>query len=176
MQHVAPLLCKRPMLFIWLCIDYALQEIQESSTADAPAAVQQPHPGQVLRLFWDRQAAQAAAAAAGSDTTFATGTTSATAATLSSEPMSTATAGGLLGASSAMRTGSGAAAAAAAATAAAATLGQQQQQLAAAAGALSRYRSDFQELNRLGQGGFGVVVAAVNRCGLCVLGRTFIHV
>jgi hypothetical protein len=35
----------------------------------------------------------------------------------------------------------------------------------AAAGqvALSRYRSDFQELNPLGRGGFGVVVAAINR-------------
>jgi hypothetical protein len=67
-----------------------------------------------------------------------------------------------------MRTGSGAAAAAAAAaTAAAAALGQQQQQqLAAAAAAVSRYRGDFQELNRLGQGGFGVVVAAVNRWAL----------
>jgi hypothetical protein len=30
---------------------------------------------------------------------------------------------------------------------------------------VSRYRSDFNEANRLGQGGFGVVVAAVNRCG-----------
>jgi hypothetical protein len=29
--------------------------------------------------------------------------------------------------------------------------------------ALSRYRSDFQELNPLGRGGFGVVVAAINR-------------
>ena len=27
----------------------------------------------------------------------------------------------------------------------------------------SRYRSDFQELARLGRGGFGVVVAAINR-------------
>lgn len=31
----------------------------------------------------------------------------------------------------------------------------------------SRYRSDFQELYRLGKGGFGVVVAAVNRWDLC---------
>ncbi len=30
----------------------------------------------------------------------------------------------------------------------------------------SRYRSDFQELYRLGKGGFGVVVAAVNRWGI----------
>lgn len=50
----------------------------------------------------------------------------------------------------------------AAATAAAANLGQLQQ-FAAVAAAVSRYRSDFQEMNRLGQGGFGVVVAAVNR-------------
>lgn len=65
--------------------------------------------------------------------------------------------------SAGMCTGSGAVAAAvAAATAAAAALGQQQQQLAPAA-AVSRYRGDFQELNRLGQGGFGVVVAAVNK-------------
>jgi hypothetical protein len=50
----------------------------------------------------------------------------------------------------------------AAATGAAANLGQQPQ-FAASAAAVSRYRSDFQEMNRLGQGGFGVVVAAVNR-------------
>jgi hypothetical protein len=37
----------------------------------------------------------------------------------------------------------------------------------AAAALLSRYRSDFQELQPLGRGGFGVVVAAINRC-VCV--------
>lgn len=50
--------------------------------------------------------------------------------------------------------GLGGSAAAAAAAAAAAT---------AAAAPLSRYRSDFAELRRLGRGGFGVVVAAINR-------------
>lgn len=37
--------------------------------------------------------------------------------------------------------------------------------------AASRYLSDFQELRRLGKGGFGVVVAAVNRWGLIWGGR-----
>ncbi|KAI8469455.1 MAG: hypothetical protein J3K34DRAFT_459347 [Monoraphidium minutum] len=37
--------------------------------------------------------------------------------------------------------------------------------VAAAAAMASRYRSDFQELHRLGRGGFGVVVAAINRRG-----------
>jgi hypothetical protein len=33
---------------------------------------------------------------------------------------------------------------------------------------MSRYRSDFEELRPLGRGGFGVVVAAMNRC-VCLL-------
>lgn len=37
----------------------------------------------------------------------------------------------------------------------------------AAAAALSRYRADFQETERLGKGGFGVVVAAINRLDNC---------
>jgi hypothetical protein len=128
-----------------------VQEILESSTAEgAGLPAQQPHPSQVLKLFWDRQAA------------VAPGSSTATAPTVTSMNPTTVslTAAGLHSVSAGMRPGSGAAGAAA--TGAAAHLGQQPQ-FAAAAAAVSRYRSDFQEINRLGQGGFGVVVAAVNR-------------
>lgn len=134
-----------------------MQEILESSTAEgAGLPAQQPHPSEVLKLFWDRQAAAAAAAAAAA-TSVALGSSTATAPTVTSLNPTTVslTAAGLHSASAGMRPGSGAAGAAA-------HLGQQPQ-FAAAAAAVSRYRSDFQEMNRLGQGGFGVVVAAVNR-------------
>jgi hypothetical protein len=101
-----------------------MQEIQQSSSAGA-AAQQQQHPSQVLKMFWDRQAAQAAAAAL------------AAAAASTAAP---AAVSALPGASSAL-TGS-----------------------LTPPSTVSRYRSDFREENRLGQGGFGVVVAAVNRC------------
>lgn len=89
-------------------------------------AAQQQHPSQVLKLFWDRQAAQAAAAAL--------------AAAASSAAPPTAGLSELPGSSAA------------------------QLLSGAPPAAVSRYRSDFKEENRLGQGGFGVVVAAVNRC------------
>lgn len=143
-----------------------LQEIQECSTADA-APTAQPHPSQVLKLFWDRQAAAAAGSASLATASTATVLTASDPASSSMATTTTATAAGLLGggASAGMRTGSGAAAAVAAATAAAAAIGGAD----AAVGAqglsgLSRYRTDFEELIKLGQGGFGVVVAAVNRC------------
>lgn len=124
------------------------QEIQESSTPEAPLATQQPHPSQVLQQFWNRQAA----AAAGSSLALAPSSTTAGTAT-SSEPASSITAGMVLPAAfSGLVTGPRAAA-----------LGQPSLQPQPLATAVSRYRSDFQELNRLGQGGFGVVVAAVNR-------------
>jgi hypothetical protein len=136
------------MMLTHAAVARVLQEIQESSTSEAPLAAQQPHPSQVLQQFWNRNAA----AAAGSNLALAPSSTTAGTAT-SSEPASSITAAMVLPAAvSGLATGPLAAA-----------LGQQPLQPQPLAAAVSRYRSDFQELNRLGQGGFGVVVAAVNR-------------
>ncbi|KAF8070961.1 GCN2 [Scenedesmus sp. PABB004] len=108
---------------------------QEIARCCTPEVLPKPAGDELLQLFWARGAQAGASAAAPAA---APGEQAAAAARAGAAPaQSPAGAGG----------GAGATPAAAAAT------------------ALSRYASDFQELQRLGRGGFGVVVAATNRRG-----------
>jgi hypothetical protein len=136
-----------PSHCIWRCMLPALLlllllllGLQEIQECCKPEVLPKTSPDQLLQLFWDRQAQAAAAEASAA---------AAAAATPAATPVRAETAG----------TPGAAAGTAAAGPAAAATAGQ---------AALSRYRSDFQELHPLGRGGFGVVVAAINRCGWCI--------
>jgi hypothetical protein len=114
--------------------------LQEIQECCKSEALPKTSPDQLLQLFWDRQA-QAAAAEASAAAAAAAGTAPA-AAPVRSEAVVAAAAGVPGGATAAAAGGQA---------------------------ALSRYRSDFQELHPLGRGGFGVVVAAINRyaCSHC---------
>lgn len=115
-----------------------LQEIQGcSSWQSGPMLL-----GDVVQQFWERQVPAAATAAVGS-AMGARGTSQCTDAALPTAPAAGAAP---QGATAPMLSAAGAA-----------------NPASSQAAVSSRYRSDFQELQPLGRGGFGIVVAAINR-------------